>query len=87
MIVKGGYPDFIVFNGDNYVFIEYKGSHLKDAESSQLKNALGSMLGQGNYYMVYQKEKGSNDYYAIGIVGSEEQLFKPEIHLGIYLNK
>lgn len=87
LVVKSGYPDFIVFTGNNYVFIEYKGSHLKNSDNSVLKNALGSISGQGNYYMVYKKDKNANDYYAIGLHGNEEEVFKLEIHLGIYLNK
>jgi hypothetical protein len=87
LVVKSGYPDFVVFANKKYVFIEYKGSHLKGSDDSVLKNALGSISGKGNYYMVYKKDKDSNEYYAIGLHEKEEELFKPEIHLGIYLKR
>ena len=86
LVVKSGYPDFVVFCNNKYVFIEYKGNHLKNADESVLKNALGNMVGQGNYYMVYKKDKNSYVYYAIGIHSNEEEIFKFDIHLGIYLN-
>lgn len=85
LVVKSGYPDFVVFTPERYVFIECKGRHLVQNDDSRLKNALGSMASGGNYYMIYRKAKDSNEYYAVGVHGNDKELFKPETHLGIYL--
>lgn len=85
LVVKSGYPDFVVFSRERFVFIEYKGLHLIKSDESILKNALGSMGGH-NYYMVFKKDKDDDKYFAIGLNSFDEEVFKPDIHLGIYLN-
>lgn len=84
LVVKSGYPDFVVLSEDKYVFIEFKGVHLVKTDESVLKNAIGS-LGQQNYYMVYKKDKNDDKYYAVGLNSSDEEVFRPEMHLSIYL--
>lgn len=84
LVVKSGYPDFIVFNGEKFVFIEYKGVHLVSNEQSVLKNALG-MMSKDNYYMIYKKDKEDVDYWVKGFHSEDEEVFNPNIHLGIYL--
>lgn len=56
-IIKGHYPDFIVFNQSKFVFIEFKGKHLLNNLDSIKKNALSRM--SANYYMVYLDKKSS----------------------------
>ncbi|MHB1406849.1 MAG: DEAD/DEAH box helicase [Desulfitobacteriaceae bacterium] len=85
LVVKSGYPDFVVFSDKGFLFIEYKGTHLVNTPESVLKNALGSMAGTSNYYMVFKKDNSSNNYYVVGVTTSDVELFKPEMHLGIYL--
>lgn len=84
LVVKSGYPDFIVMNDKSYVFIEFKGVHLVNSDDSVLKNAIGSAGGH-NYYMIYKKNRDDDKYFVVGLNNSDEEVFKPETHLRIYL--
>lgn len=50
-LFKGHSPDFIVFNEEKYVFVEFKGKHLLRTPDSIIKNNVGQMASQ--YFMVY----------------------------------
>lgn len=84
MVAKSGYPDFVVFSRNKYVFIEYKGFHLAKSDNSNLKNAMGR-LGRGNYYMVFKKDIDDENYYSKGVTGNTEEMFNFTNHLRIYL--
>jgi hypothetical protein len=44
-------------------------------------------MGGQNYYMVFKKkDKDDDKYFAIGLNSSDEEVFKADIHFGIYLN-
>lgn len=53
-LFRGHYPDFIVFSGDNYVFVEFKGKHLLNTPDSIRKNTIGQMAAA--YFMVFINE-------------------------------
>ncbi len=52
-LFRGHAPDFIVFNKDKYVFIEFKGKHLLKTEDSIRKNRVGQ--ASAAYFMVYEE--------------------------------
>jgi superfamily II DNA or RNA helicase len=52
-LFKGHYPDFIAFNGDEFIYIEFKGKHLLNSKDTVRKLIESSKL---SYLMVYLAE-------------------------------
>lgn len=72
-LFRGHCPDFIIFSGDNYAFIEFKGKHLLDTPDSIRKNTIGQMAAA--YFMVYLKEENQG-FMQRGWAGESESEFR-----------
>jgi len=81
-IIKGHYPDFIVFNSKKFVFLEFKGKQLLGNRDTLRKNALSRM--SANYYMIYL-EGDSQTLMVKNMDFEKEEAFTPE-HLKVYLD-
>ncbi|MDX1836041.1 DEAD/DEAH box helicase [Legionella taurinensis] len=71
-LFKGHYPDFIVFNKSNFVFIEFKGQHLLFSIDTRYKNLKGQMTA--SYLLVYL-EKDTGKFMVKGRDGEVDQPF------------
>lgn len=81
-IIKGHYPDFIVFKGDKFVFIEFKGKQLLGNKDTARKNALSRM--SANYYMVYLE--GNDQVLMVKNMEYEKEEAFSEAHLKVFLD-
>jgi superfamily II DNA or RNA helicase len=57
-LFKGHAPDFIVFNSNKYLFIEFKGKHLLLTPDSRRKNEAGQRAAE--YFMIYMEDETGN---------------------------
>lgn len=54
-LIKSHFPDFIVFDNQSYIFIEFKGKHLLKTPETIRKNVVGQKAH--SYFMVYEDEQ------------------------------
>ena len=67
---RGHAPDFILFNENAYVFIEFKGKHLLKTDDTLRKNAVGQSAG--DYFMVYLGDD-KETFFQQGWAGEKDQ--------------
>ena len=75
-LFRGHAPDFVAFNRDRYVFIEFKGKHLIDSEDSLRKNRVGAAAA--DYFMVYE-EQDTGRFMLRGQVDEKDELFDEQM--------
>jgi len=82
-LIRGHFPDFIVFNETSYLFIEFKGKHLLNTPDTIRKNRVGQAAH--DYYLVYEDED-TNKYILLGCTDEVDEEFTEE-HISLLLLK